>query len=285
MSNSFSFTDIESMSRDVFVQYVDDIINDSINTVVQETIMESTRESEVSLDPIQEDQIIQDSSIEEQPIDDKKIVKNPLKMEDKQNKTLIIWNDIRLPRGIEVSTDEYDFKLLNRSFPRKSKWENVLSVLKEVSIEDYTNIWIPDANLELTNSNIKSFLSVVYNKHLYICQPSIIRDIRDKSFIHQCLLHDPNNTSTIRQTQFIECKMPCFKTEFVVENLIKFLDENVKMLKSGWGMDIWWSSTFKDELYVVDSVKVKNNKNIANNTIGMRELKYFVNKYDIQLNK
>lgn len=290
MSNSFSFTDIESVPRDVFVKYVDDIINDSINTVVQEKIIESIesrRESEVSLDPIHGDSIEQHSTEEhsteeqvEQSIDIPTNVVN-----EQKYKTLIIWNDVRLPKDLEVSTNEYDFKLLTRSFPRKSKWENVLSILKEVSLEDYTNIWVPDTNLELSNSNIKSFLSIVYDEDLTICQPSIVRDIRDKSFIHQCLLHDPNNTNDIRQTDLIECKMPCFKTEFVVDHLIKFLEDNVKMLKSGWGMDLWWSTVFKDKLYIVDSVKVKNNKNIVNNTIGMREMKYFVNKYDIQLNK
>jgi len=267
-NNTFSFTAIESLSRNEFVKYVDDIINDSINTVVQEKIfeeVETKRNSEVSLDPIVEDKVQESVT--------------------KQNKTLIIWNDVKLPMGVEASSEEYEFQLLNKSFPKKSKWENVLSVLRETSFEDFTNIWIPDTNLELTNPNIESFLSVVYEKDLHICQPSIFEDTRNKSFIHQCLLHDPNNTHSFRQTELIECKMPCFKTDFVVNHLIKFLEENVKMLKSGWGMDIWWSSTFKDKLYVVDSVKIKNNKNVVNNTIGMREMKYFLNKYDIQLNK
>jgi hypothetical protein len=179
-----------------------------------------------------------------------------------------------------------DLYLTERStFRTGNKWENMLWFFNSYEIwKEYDYVWLPDSNIEISLKEIDTFLESVIEHKFLISQPSVIGE--KNKFSHKVLLNV--HKSKFRKSHFVENKMPCFKTSFINDNLLNILSENSTFLSSGWGIDRWWSVNFKNELYVVDLVKIKENgkengkeENCKEN--GKEEMNHFNQKYNLNL--
>ena len=188
---------------------------------------------------------------------------------DNNKKTFIINYD---PKNLYV-TDNAMFRI-------GQKWENILWFLKNTNEwKKYNYLWFPDEDLRTTVSDIDAFCNLVIKNKLELCQPSLVKN---NYVAHQSLICK-NSTIPIRKNNFIEVQMPCFNKSFINKYLIKFLEENKNMISSAWGIDLWWSSYFKNKLYVIDAIQIEHTKSITSNKLCREQKKYFEKKY--KLNK
>lgn len=172
---------------------------------------------------------------------------------------------------------DHIFMSANSSFRIGNKWENILWYL--TTFENWNNydyIWFPDSTMSMLESEIEVFFEHVSNHNLLISQPSIF----GKNIPHKQLEYN-SKSQDVRKTNIVDSRMPCMKTSFVKYELLPFLNSNRDFLKSGWGIDLWWSHTQKHYIYVVNKIKVEylSHKNEFDNKIGFNEMKYFKKKY------
>lgn len=167
------------------------------------------------------------------------------------------------------------------SYNNGSKWENVLWFLENMDFwDEYEYMWFPEESIEMGETDAKAFLDIVRQKELLISQPSVSPSCRQ--FSHPPLLNDKKNV--FRRSSIVGIEAPCINTGFVKNILLPFLQENREHLKSGWGVDLWWSHAMKNDLYVVDAVIMKTqaqSKELMK--IGLEEKKHIVNKYKLKV--
>lgn len=179
-----------------------------------------------------------------------------------------------------INTNDKNKYLSNMSsYNDGSKWENILWFLENMAFwDEYDYMWFPDENIEITEDNIKKYLELVNKKNMLISQPSV--DWACKKLAHKVLLNEKKNI--FRRSTFVGINAPCFEVNFVKNTLLPFLQENREHLKSGWGVDIWWSNVMKNDLYIVDEVTMKITSSPSEEMkVGMNEKKYFVEKYKL----
>ena len=181
-----------------------------------------------------------------------------------------------------INTDEkrrYMSKM--SSYNNGSKWENVLWFLENMDFwDDYGYMWFPDENIEIGETDPKAFLDIVRQKDLLISQPSVSQSCKQSS--HPPLLND--NKNIFRRSSIVGIEAPCINTVLVKKTLLPFLQENREHLKSGWGVDLWWSHAMKNDLYVVDAVTIKTHAQSKElMKVGLEEKKHIVNKYKLKV--
>ena len=131
---------------------------------------------------------------------------------------------------------------------------------------------MPDRFINTTIEDIETMFHIIRQNGLKISQPSIKVNKSIKSYVREEL---KKTDSLFRKSKFVETKMPCFETKFVMNELLPFLLDNKKFLKSGWGLDLWWSFTYPSDLYVIDTIEILDTP-IVN---GMKDMKHFKAKY------
>ena len=115
-----------------------------------------------------------------------------------------------------------------------------------------------------------------------ISQPSIYKSKLNKNYVHKILLN--KSQSIYRKSHFVESKLVCFKRSYIESTLYPFLIENNEYLKSGWGIDIWWSYFNKNDLYIVDKIKIEEKiRSKLDNNKGFIEMKNYISKYKLKL--
>lgn len=254
---AFSFANIDSFMTNTRLLTHDDNVDD--NKVVIQS---------------QEEDVIEEDVMEKPTISN-------------NSKKILIISETAKWNTILTDTDKYEIIIKPHNSLYKTKWQYALHVLESLQddlTEKFKLVWIPDVHVESIKQVLDAFFDIVDSEGLVISQPSLIRDTRDKSFIHDILMNNDTNNSCTRKSTFVESKMPCFETTFAKDMLLPMLKANSNKLMSGWGIDMWWSYNFKDLLYVVDKVKIVNTKSTANNNIGINEMKHFVKKYEMKLN-
>ena len=192
----------------------------------------------------------------------------------------------RPPRTPLASTSTYDVIVSSLSH-RLDKWDNVMRFLKAGGVDavTYSHVWFPDVTTDV-NANVAGGLFDAIASgadKIALIQPSVVPCAR--GFTHEALVaRDATETtrSSLRKSQLVEHKYPCFSTEFATSCLQAFLAENAKHLRSGWGMDLWWSTheSVKDSCYVAETAVVHDtyNPTIAK-TVGRKEMQYYARKY------
>lgn len=185
------------------------------------------------------------------------------------SKTLAVFNSI------------YDTVYLHPSHSDQCKWSTVTKYLNEnESWKNYNFIWIPDCNINISNDNIVNFLQITESLNQDITQPSLKKSSDASIYTHEVLLNQANSKS--RNTSFIENKIPCFKVDYIQNNLLPFLNVNSKYITSGWGIDLWWSNNSK-QLSIIDVIEVEDSTLPINKSIGSKEMKYLIKKYKLKL--
>ena len=191
----------------------------------------------------------------------------------------------RSPKTPLASTSTYDVIVSSLSH-RLDKWDSVMRFMKAGGVDPavYSHVWFPDVTPDV-NAHVTVGLFGAIAKATngtVLTQPSVVPC--EKGYTHEALVSRDarNNKCSLRRTRLVEHKFPCFSTEFASSCLQPFLTENPKHLRSGWGMDLWWSSheSVRDSCYVIDAVVVKDtyNPTIAK-TVGRKEMQYYANKY------
>ena len=214
-------------------------------------------------------------------------VVEPETVVEEPSKFLIVVNYDKTKTSFPIKNMKADiFTIENNKYTttRKSKWENILWFLSNYSIwKKYEYLWFPDDNIRITEEEIMTYLNIVDENEMKISQPSIYKSVKNKSHVHKVLLH--NSRQSFRKSHFIENKLVCFKRTYVEDELVPFLKQNEDWLQSGWGLDIWWSSTNKNSMYIVDKIKVETieEENSKKNDKGFAEMKHYITKYKLRL--
>ena len=211
----------------------------------------------------------------------------------KQKSYLIILCNNKTGDQINYALDEksslYDIYAIDAesvgSKDVNTKWECIRWYLNmRNDWKTYEYIWTPNNNLSISKTDIHEFLIKSKTGDTDITQPSIVKPNDSKIYSHHSLLHREDVTCDVT-TSFIENKHPCFKVSFVSKYLKPFLESNKLFLKSGWGIDVWWSNVSKSKCLintvVIKEVTDSTNKN--DNSIGKREMKYYLKKYKLKL--
>ena len=199
-------------------------------------------------------------------------------------KFLIVYNhnkNSKFPMTTKFDTfcinndPEHMFMSSNSSFRIGNKWENILWFLTNFeNWKMYDYLWFPDSNIITSESEIEHFFECVCKYNLLISQPSIV----GKNIAHKHLEHN-TKSQDIRKSNIVDNHMPCMKTSFVKEKLVHFLNSNVDFLKTGWGIDLWWSQHNKNNIHVVNVVKIEYLEDQITNKIGFEEMKHYKKKY------
>ena len=159
----------------------------------------------------------------------------------------------------------------------KSKWENVITFLMNCKIwKKYRYVWIPDSQIMINQKQVNTFLKTIGDHNVTIGQPSLM----NKKHTPYQMLHNKQKHQ-LRKTTFVESMMPCFQKEFLENYLVTFLSENSSFLKSGCGIDLWWSSIHSQELFVIDTVRILHECPIASNELCVIEKQHFIKKYKL----
>ena len=180
-----------------------------------------------------------------------------------------------------INQDDKNRYLSNMSsYNNGSKWENILWFLEEMTLwDDYAYMWFPDETIVLDEDTAKNYLDLVTKKNLLISQPSV--DISCRKLTHKVLLTDKKQL--FRRSGFVGIDAPCFHMEFVKNSLLPFLQENRDILKSGWGLDMWWSQLNSNDVHIVDTVSIKiQPPNADMGKIGIQEKDHIVRKYNLK---
>ena len=161
--------------------------------------------------------------------------------------------------------------------------EHLVTVGEVHQWKKYEYLWFPDDNITITEEEIMTYLNIVYENEMKISQPSIHKSSKNKSYVHKVLLHNPKQS--FRRSHFIENKLVCFERTYVESELLPFLKQNEDYLQSGWGLDIWWSVNNKNNMYIVDKIKIESSEeeNTKNNKKGFVEMKHYISKYKLRL--
>lgn len=180
-----------------------------------------------------------------------------------------------------INQDDTNRYLSNMSsYNGGSKWENILWFLEEMTLwDDYAYMWFPDETIAMDEGTAKKYLDLVTTKSFLISQPSV--DLRCRNLTHKVLLTDKKQF--FRRSGFVGIDAPCFHMEFVKNSLLPFLKENRDSLKSGWGLDMWWSQLNSNDVYIVDTVSMHihpQKTEIAQ--IGIQEKDSIVKKYNLK---
>lgn len=179
-----------------------------------------------------------------------------------------------------INQDDKNRYLSNMSsYNDGSKWENILWFLEEMTLwDDYAYMWFPDETIAMDEDTAKNYLDLVVKKNFLISQPSV--DISCRKLTHKVLLTDKKQL--FRRSGFVGIDAPCFHTGFVKSSLLPFLQENRDSLKSGWGLDMWWSQLNCNDLYIVDTVSMNLQPPKADiGKIGIQEKEGIVKKYNL----
>ena len=184
------------------------------------------------------------------------------------------------------STTTYDV-IVSPFSHRICKWESVLKFLStDVDLTCYSHVWFPDMTDDVTDENTAALFDAIAQSpsKVTVAQPSVLACDKN-GYTHTELMQQPiQNGTAVRSSALVEHKYPCFSADFVSSVLRKFLQENAKHIKSGWGLDLWWSShpNVRDAIYVVDSIAMQDtyNPSIAR-TIGRKELQFFKRTYGV----
>lgn len=168
------------------------------------------------------------------------------------------------------------------SYNNGSKWENVLWFLEEMTLwDEYSYMWFPDETIVLDECDVEKYLDLVMTKNMLISQPSV--DVSCRKLTHKVLLTDKKQL--FHRSEFVGIDAPCFHITFVKNKLLPFLQDNRDHLKSGWGVDMWWSQLNPNDLYVVDIVSMKLQPHDTEiSKIGIREKEFFVNRCNLKSN-
>lgn len=170
---------------------------------------------------------------------------------------------------------------------RICKWESVLKFLStNVDLTCYSHVWFPDMTDDVTDENTAALFDAIAqsSSKVTVAQPSVIACDKN-GYTHKELMQQPiQNRVAIRSSSLVEHKYPCFSADFVSSVLRKFLQENARHIKSGWGLDLWWSShpDARSAVYVVDSIAIQDTYNPSTaRTIGRKELQFFKRTYGV----
>ena len=278
----FSFQDINSISSitksNVVEQPMMIVSDDDVAVVVEEPLMKDVVSDDVAVvveEPLMKDVVSDDVAVVVEP---DTIVENP-------SKFLIVINYDKSNTTFPVKDMEADiFTIENNKFTTnvKTKWENILWFLSNYTIwKKYEYLWFPNDDINITEGEIITYLRIVDENKMKISQPSVYKSPKNKNHVHKVLLHNPKQT--FRKTHFVENKLVCFERTFVEKELLPFLKENEGYLKTGWGLDIWWSNNNKNKMYIVDQIKIEMNKEDNAKTEGFAEMKHYVSKYKLRL--
>ena len=189
----------------------------------------------------------------------------------------------RPPRTPLASTSTYDVIVSSLSH-KLDKWNSVMRFLAAGGVNPavHSHVWFPDVTEDVTNDVATGlFAAIATADGVALIQPGVVPC--ERGFTHEALVAQAaEDGRSIRSTKLVEHKFPCFSTDFATSCLRGFLSENAKHLRSGWGIDLWWSSheSIRDSCYIADKVVVKDtyNPTIAK-TVGRKEMQYYARKY------
>ena len=194
---------------------------------------------------------------------------------NERNRCLVLFH--RPPAFTLEEADMYSVRVLNSN--RLSKWNSLLHYLiTNDEWKNYRYVWMPDTTGTLTCAMVCSFFEEMHKTGGRIGQPSV--EQCPNGYTHKNLIRESDQGA--RKAAFIESKYPCFERTFIQDQLLPFLRTNEKHLKSGWGIDLWWSKVATmSEMYVVDAIVVPDTCNASLMRVGHKEKRYFESKYSL----
>jgi hypothetical protein len=142
----------------------------------------------------------------------------------------------------------------------------------------YEYVWIPDSHIVIDQNQVNRFFKTIGDHSVTIGQPSLT----NKKHTPYPMLCNKQKRE-LRKISFVESMMPCFKKEFIENYLISFLSENIDFLKSGCGIDLWWSTIHSNELFVIDTIRIRHELPIVSKDSCVIERDHFINKYKLPL--
>ncbi len=143
-----------------------------------------------------------------------------------------------------------------------------LEILKKAAqahreiVNRYDAVWLPDDDLLIHTSEINKMFEIFHAYELDIAQPSIKNNFLSHPVLKRCFW------TRLRYVSFIEMMCPLFSKESLSEVLPIF-----DLTRSGWGIDILWSSLLKNKrMAVIDQVGVVHTKPYSPDNLYYRKL-------------
>ncbi|QOI90272.1 hypothetical protein QKU58_gp059 [Pyramimonas orientalis virus] len=207
------------------------------------------------------------------------IVNNVSEESETKYSFLVVLNNINVNGEFPVKTMNHDVFLINDNRQKKgTKWENIFwLVTHTIKWKQYEHIWFPNSSLSITKDQVELFAQTICDNDVYIGQPCFKKQKRCYKGFNQI------QGSVVHKTSFVDNMVPCFKKEFVENYLISLLSENEEHLKSGCGLDAWWSWMYPLRLQIVDVVEISQEQNAVSTIQCAKDTAHFTEKYKISL--
>lgn len=155
-----------------------------------------------------------------------------------------------------IKSAQYDVAVLNDDprrcilsstamiLPEMSKWEAVSKYLQyqgNYIVESYDYVWIPDKNIKVSEEIVQSFFASIERTkgNFVVFTPKVFTHFSRGANIEKSLTPCCSDTGT--HVHIVPSYAPCFKARFLVSTVAPFLNTNIAFLKSGAGIDKWWS--------------------------------------------
>ncbi len=132
------------------------------------------------------------------------------------------------------------------------KYEVIQKIIREnPELLEYDYYWMPDDDVFLKKGNVNFLFDQAKKYQLGLSQPSTTKENASwKLLRHQ-------RGYEIRYSNFIEVMCPLFSLKSLKTCLKSF-----SYSKSGWGLDILWSSLISEKIGIIDSAVVRHTKKI-----------------------
>lgn len=155
-----------------------------------------------------------------------------------------------------IKSNKYDVAVLNDDsrrcilsstamiMPDMSKWEAVSKYLQyqgNYIVKSYDYVWIPDKSIKVSEEILGSFFASVErtNGNFVMYTPKVHTHFSRGANIERHLTPCYSDTGTC--VNLVPSYAPCFEAKFLVSTVAPFLNRNKHFLKSGAGIDKWWS--------------------------------------------
>lgn len=139
---------------------------------------------------------------------------------------------------------------------RGGKWDGLFHTLRDIDLEAYEYVWLPDDDLSVSAEDVNSLFRLCREHRLTVAQPALTRDSYYSHFIFS---HCPG--FRLRYTNYIEIMAPCLHRDVLKRALPLFRDT-----MSGFGLDyIWcrWPESGAFRTAILDEIRMHHTRPVG----------------------
>lgn len=159
------------------------------------------------------------------------------------------------PGKVDLSDAAADYVLEHVGF----KYPNVRLALEQFELlQRYDYVWLPDADLRITSSEVSQLFAIARKFELDVCQPAL-KQLPDVNGNYSWDITVAQPDLVLRYTNFVEIMCPLFSAR-ALDRLLWTFD----LCQSGWGLDALWPKILPNGTFaIIDAINVEHARPVS----------------------